>query len=393
LVYGTAAGVGGLGIQSMNAVADLAVVCNRVLAFGPGPAPAKASSDGVQWHRAELRGPALPTRFTWLRWWTGRLQLINDTRLGRWAATAVARARPDCCYCFTQVALETLRWANQAGVPAILESPNGHLCHFREVYCREARRFRAPIYLGHPTPGMVRRAEEEYARANLIRVCSEWARDNLVAYGVPRQKVRVIPQPVVARGFEPPSCRLPPQGRLRVCFVGTLDLRKGFLYLLRAARLLGPERISLRLVGGTVDRLTRRLLARERIGLDVEVVPGDPRPALRWAELFVLPTLEDGYGFVVIEAMASGVPLVVTEACGNASLVRPGESGWVVPPADEGALRHALVEAFARRMDLPRMGAVARTDWEELSRKSNVPGFQALLDESGRARQAVLTGR
>jgi glycosyltransferase involved in cell wall biosynthesis len=282
-------------------------------------------------------------------------------------------------YAFTQIALETLRWANREKIPAILESPNGHLRNFRKVYCSETRRFGGRLYLGHPSRTMVERVEEEYARADLIRVSSEWARESLVEGGVARKKVVVIPQRPPADGFHPPDRRLQPVGPLRVCSVATLDLRKGFAYLLRAARRLGPDRITIRLVGGTVDRFTRLLLARERAGLDVETVVGNPLPILHWAELFVLPTLEDGSPFAVVEAMAAGVPIVVTDKCGNAPLIRPGESGWVVPAADEDALLIALQQACARRAVLPQMGNAARSDWELLASRTNSGAIADLL--------------
>jgi glycosyltransferase involved in cell wall biosynthesis len=395
VVYGTPAGIGGLGTQSANAIADLATVC-RAQAFGPGPAPIQGVDD-VRWHLAEPRRRGLPARFTWLRWLIGRARFLSDIRLGRWAAYSVARVRPDYCYCFTQVALETFRWANRAGVPAILESPNGHIQNFRDVYCREAKRWGRGIYLGHPTRAMVERVKEEYARADVIRVSSEWARESLTSFGVPERKVVVIPQRPTAGVIRPPERRLSAEGQFRVCFVGTLELRKGFVYLLRAARRFGPEHIVLRMVGGTVDRQTRRLLARERIGLDVEVAPGSPLPALHWGELFVLPTLEDGSPFVVVEAMAAGLPLVVTDQCGNAPLVRPGETGWVVRAGDEDALLGALKDAYARRAELPRMGDAAREDWERLHAGSNAAAMDELLararrestlDRSGPARVA-----
>jgi glycosyltransferase involved in cell wall biosynthesis len=383
VVYGTRPGIGGLGIQSANAIADLAAAWDRVMAFGPGPRLAAARATNVRWRLAEPRQHGFAARFTWLRWCTGRGQLIGDTRLSKWAADALARVKPDCCYCFTQVALETFRWANRANIPAILESPNGHLQNFRAVYCHEAKRWGSGVYLGHPTGAMVRRVQEEYARADVIRVSSEWARESLVSFGVSEQKVMVIPQRPSVRHVRPPERRLPAEGPFRVCFVGTLDLRKGFVYLLRAARRFGPRRITLQLVGGTVDRTTRRLLARERLGLDVEVTPGDPLPALHRAELFVLPTLEDGSPFVVVEAMAAGVPLLVTDQCGNASLLRPEETGWVVPAGDEDALLVAMQRAYSRRAELPRMGDAARADWERLAGKSNARAMAELLTRAG----------
>jgi hypothetical protein len=381
VVYGASAGVGGLGIQAANAISDLADAGFRVLAIGPGRSPNVEFPDGVTSRSLPSGISRTVVRYTWLRWLAGRTQYLNDTRLGAAAATMVAQARPDACYCFTQVALESFRWANRVKLPAILESPNGHLRNFRATYVRETRKFGAAPYLGHPTKAMLARVEEEYARADLIRVSSDWAKQTFIAQGVAREKIVVIPQRPTA-SFCPPAHRLPPVGPFRVCFVGTLDLRKGFVYLLRAMRHFERDQIAVRLVGGTVDRLTRRILAQERLGLNVEVVPGNPLPSLHWAEIFVLPTLEDGSPFAVVEAMAAGLPLVVTDACGNAPLIRNHESGWVVPAADEAALADALHHAYRRRAELPQMGMLARADWERLAAESHTGPLRDLLRES-----------
>jgi glycosyltransferase involved in cell wall biosynthesis len=381
VVYGSRAGIGGLGVQCANAIADLAGVAERVVAVGPGRAPGM-EFDRVDWKETPRRVSPFAGRFTWLRWLTGRGQYLTDRHTGSAAAAAIPLLRPELAYCFTQVALETIHWAKKAGVPVVLESPNGHLRNFRDVYHRETRRFGKRFYLGHPTSAMVRRVEEEYAGADLIRVSSEWARDSLVSLGVACQKVVVIGQRPTASGIRPAETRLPPEGPLRVCFVGTLDLRKGFVYLLRAVRRFGPERVVVRLVGGTVDRMTRKLLAREREGLNIEVAPGHPLASLHWAELFALPTLEDGSPFAVVEAMAAGLPVLVTDACGNAPLIRPEATGWVVPAADASAIAEVLENAWARRTELGRMGNEARADWERLARSSNHPEIRDLIDQA-----------
>jgi glycosyltransferase involved in cell wall biosynthesis len=270
----------------------------------------------------------------------------------------------------------------------VLESPNGHIRNFREVYVRETRRWGGHLYLGHPTPAMIDRVEEEYELADLIRVSSDWARQTFSDRGVAPRKVIVIPQRPAYSKRPSPTHRAAVDGRLRVCFVGSLDLRKGFAYLLRAIRQVGPDRVSIILVGGTVDRMTRRLLAREADGLDVRVAPGDPSAAYFGSELFVLPTLEDGSPFVVLEAMAAGLPLIVTDQCGNYPLVRPGESGWVIPAGDEEALAAALAAALARRADLPIMGARARADWEALDGRSNAAEISELLARAAGHRPA-----
>ncbi|HEX6209192.1 MAG TPA: glycosyltransferase family 4 protein [Methylomirabilota bacterium] len=275
------------------------------------------------------------------------------------------------------MALETLRWARAHGVPAVLESPNGHIRHFREVYAAELARWCGGRYRGHPTDAMVERVEEEYALADRIRVSSEWARRSLIVGGVPGDKIQVIQQPVDLARYAPAEDRRPPAGPLRICFVGSLDLRKGFVYLLKALQQLPVGTVSLRMVGATGDRCSRYLLARESSGLDAVAAPGDPRPVYAASELMVLPTLEDGSPFAVAEAMASGLPVVTTSATGAAEWVREDVTGWVVPPADARALAGRLLEAAARRGDLPQMGCLARRD---TARRAGRAAYEDLRD-------------
>ena len=359
-VYGVPVGVGGLGVQVGNALRSLALDGAEVHAIGPPPSPSWTAPSHVVWHAAP-RSWASALHWTPLRRRGGLVQHLSDLRIGRFAGQTIERLRPDLCDAFTQVGLESLEWAGRLGVPALLESPNGHIRSFRHVYLEEARRWCGGRYHGHPTGTMVRRVEREYELASRIRVSSEWARASLVAGGVAGTKVSVLQQPVDIRRYAPVAREPRDAGPLRVCFVGSLDLRKGFVYLLRAARMLGAG-VSLELVGGTGDRCCRTLLQHERAGLDVRVAPGDPRPALGRADLFVLPTLEDGSPFAVAEAMASGLPVVTTTATGAAEWVRPGHTGWLTPPASEDGLAAAIESARQRREALPAMGATARAD-------------------------------
>ncbi|MFZ1105839.1 MAG: glycosyltransferase family 4 protein, partial [Hyphomicrobiaceae bacterium] len=187
---------------------------------------------------------------------------------------------------------------------------------------------------------------------------------SMVARGVAAHKIFVCPLPINRARFRPPASRRPATGPLRVCYVGSLTVLKGFAYLLRAVRAVGPGRVRVEIVGATGDRGSKELFARETAGLDVTAAPGDPVPAYHRAELFVLPSLMDGFGFVTAEALACGLPAVVTDQCGSAEWVRPGHTGWVIPAADVGALASVIEEALTRRADLPAMGAAARCDIE-----------------------------
>ena len=186
---------------------------------------------------------------------------------------------------------------------------------------------------------------------------------------MPASKVFVCPQPVNRSRFAPPSLPVAPDRPASRLLCRVFGPEKGVHRLLRAGRIAGPTKFRFEFVGATGDRGSKALLARERVGLDVIVKPGDPVMAYHQAELFVLPSLEDGFGFVVAEAMSCGVPVVVTDQCGAAEWVRPGESGWVIPAGDEKALAAVLGEALARRNRLVDMGRAA---WEGMTlRDSN----------------------
>lgn len=359
LIYGVPLGPGGLAVQSANALAALAAAGVDLHALGPvGAARSRPDLPSIRWHDHAMAARRW-RRVPWLRSFQGAARFRDDVRLGTWAARELTRIQPQLCYAFTQVALESLRWARRNRVPSVLESPNGHLDDFRGVYVREHARWCGGRYRGHPTRAMVERVKEEYQLADRIRVSSEWARDSLVAGGVPAEKITVLQQPIDLQRFRPGGVRPVSDGPLRVVFVGTLDLRKGFVYLLRAVRRLRGQ-VTLELVGGTADRCSRRLLAREAAGLDVRVAPGDPRAAYDRAELSVLPTLEDGSPFAVAEAMACALPVVVTDCCGAREWIEPGRAGWIVPAGRDDALADALADALRRRKELHAMGRAAR---------------------------------
>lgn len=367
IVYGSVAGVGGLGHSVAAGIAAAATGSQDAYALGPGAADPWSLAEGrpsATWRISPRGLPPWAIRYSWLRWRPGLLDLLRDRRIGKWAADEVRRIRPQSGYLFTQVALETLRWTRREGVPTVLDNPNGHIRNFQQVCQTECQRWFGKNMPWHPLPQMVERVEEEYQLADRIRVYSDWGKRSMTQFGVPAEKVHVLRQTVNLERFHPAPAPPPATGPLRVCYVGSVDLRKGFVYLLRAVRKVGARHIQLRMVGGTGGRDCARLLAREREGLQVECAPGDSIPVYQQSELLVVPTLEDGLPFVLVEGLACGLPVIVTEEAGAAECVRHGESGWLVPAAQVSPLAWALEEAMDRRRDLHQMGQRARADVE-----------------------------
>ena len=368
VVYGSAPGIGGLGHSVSAGISAAAKGAAEVFALGPArpsiPWSLPGGTPEATWLESPEGIPSWMVDYTWLRWRPGLVTLLHDRHLGRWAAEELERLRPGSCYLFTQVALESLRWCRRESIPTVLDNPNGHIRNYQQVCERESRRWFGTKLHGHPSPAMVERVEEEYELADRIRVYSEWGKQSMLRFGVPEDKLHVLHQTVNLERFCPAAVPPPDQGPLRVCYVGSLDLRKGFVYLLQAIRAVGVKRIQLRMVGSTGDRQRAKLLARESAGLQIEVAPGDSLPVYQDSELLVIPTLEDGLPFVLVEGLACGLPVIVSREAGASECVRQGQTGWLVPAGDVEALAAALEQALLRRGELWSMGQRARADVE-----------------------------
>lgn len=137
--------------------------------------------------------------------------------------------------------------------------------------------------------------------------------------------------------------------------VGTLKAQKNQALLLRAFARLPMKDARLMLVGsGALEDDLRRLAAELGVGERV-VLAGfhaDPAPFYATAELFVLPSNDEGFGNVLVEALSFGLPVVSTDCpSGPAEILENGRWGRLVPVGDEAALAKAMMETLASPPD------------------------------------------
>jgi L-malate glycosyltransferase len=155
-----------------------------------------------------------------------------------------------------------------------------------------------------------------------------------------------------------------PKDRLVLATVGRLSREKGYSYLQEALALMPPQQRPLTLiVGDGPDRyeLESRTIA---MGLDRDIrFLGNRRDVpdlLAAADIFVLSSLWEGLPLVLLEAMAAGLPAVVTAVGGNPEVVEDGASGMLVPAGDERALVEALSSLLSDPLRREQMGRAAR---------------------------------
>jgi glycosyltransferase involved in cell wall biosynthesis len=209
-----------------------------------------------------------------------------------------------------------------------------------EVMAEEHRRWRVPYT--PPPDHIVRREEAIYALADAITVGSNVARRSFIAMGIAPEKVHVIPYGVRLDKFTPTEP--PPADSFQVLFAGQISLRKGIPYLLEAFHRLRHPRKHLTLVGSLQDDL-RPLLATLPTE-DVTFTGSIPQPQLARrmsaSHVLVLPSIEEGFGLVMAQAMACGCPVLASSATGAEHLFADNEAGFIVEPRDIGALADRL---------------------------------------------------
>ena len=248
--------------------------------------------------------------------------------------------------------LEAGRKMKEKGGIWICDRPCTHIKYQDDVLREEHEYWGVPYVPIDETT--VWRELQEYEEADKIVVPSSFAYDSFVEYGVPAEKVVKIPYGVAISEFYP--IKRKEEKVFRVLFVGGVNMRKGVGHLVSAmSRLKGP--VELVLVGSVSPNLQSIMSSLDMN--NVRVVGRQGRHAVkRWmqnSDVLVLPSIEDGFGLVLAEALACGCPVIGTTHTGIREIVDDGVEGMVVPPRDVPALSDALQALMDDRKLLARM--------------------------------------
>jgi len=333
---------------------------------------ARGAKTREEWNGVEVFRPRyLPERWEFLLDTPGGLPVLWDRYPSRrWTmipfffahASAVARLARDCD-------LVHAHWVLSA-FAAVLGSP----FHRRPVITtvQGSDVYRA---MRLPLAGALGRAGLRGSRR--VIALSRSLADSAAAQGVDPRKITVIPNGIDAGLFAP-------NGKARepvVLFVGSLIDRKGVRFLIEAmARIRNRHPgLVLELIGDGPQRADLEMLAARR-GLSESVrfagilAPVEVAARMRRAELFVLPSLEEGQGVALLEALASGTPCVGSAVGGIREVLSP-EWGILVPPGDAQSLAGALADLLGdadRRYAMGRAAASGvreRYDWPVVARR------------------------
>ena len=311
----------------------------------------------------------------------------------KWFDRLVARRHldgADAVYAYEHAALASFQAQKRRGGRCIYEMPITHHATTTRYLDEEFARFPSvetdrDRHLRRLAPRRNQRKDRELGMADLVVCNSSFTRDSLLRTGVPAEKVVVIP-------LGAPAVWDAPQPRSYVPFVflsaGTQSVRKGTHYLLEAWRKVKPRAAAeLWLVGAMT--LPPELVA----GLPGTVVlrPSMPRRELfdlyRRAGVLVFPSLCEGFGQVITEAMSQGLPVITTANTAGPDFIEHGRNGFLVPIRDSERLAETMQWCLdhpdaMQEISRAAMERTARWQWSDY-RAALGAAVSRFLDQAG----------
>ncbi len=301
--------------------------------------------------------------------WNHRIDHAYDV----WVSLFVRMLKPDMVVCYENSALRTFRAARKVGAVCVLDAAS--------IHYQAGQLFGGNFWGGNGgamgiNPVWINaQKQQEIECADAILTCSEFAAETYRAAGVPAEKL--FPTPLGTEFPDISPRTRPVGGPCRFVFVGSLLRRKGAGMLLDVFEELEREEVqaTLTLIGGLAEV---DLAERAHSLGNVTVHPFIPQPRLFQVvaehDCLLLPSLFDSFGMVVPEAMAVGLPAVVSERVGAKCVIEahPG-AGWIVP-CEKEAFKAQVKHLAEQPALLVKASAAARAaaldySWESYRRR------------------------
>jgi len=278
-------------------------------------------------------------------------------------------------------ALTPLQAAHRLGVRGWLDCPIAHHAYATRIQLEEARlspEFAASLQVS--TSSERHRLDREIGAADDLIVLSSFQRRTFLEAGISPDRLHVLPLGVDIDMFRPVGRTR--EGAFTIGFVGQLTQRKGISYLLSAFEAMRPSGARLLLVGRPIGG--RRPWLLEGVEHHASVARSTLPRFYEQMDVLVLPSLVEGFGLTALEAMASGVPVIVSENTFGSDVVTDGHNGYVVPIRDAEAIADRLQLLAEDEILRSSMSKNARATAEEFSWEAFGRRLVALVTQESR---------
>lgn len=292
-----------------------------------------------------------------------------STQLFSSIASRMMRRDADVIYTWASFGREAMTLLRKRGSIALLDRACPHIRYQESVLSDEADALGVPF--NRSDESFVQRCVDEYALADVIIVPSRYTQRTFLEAGFPESKVRLM---TLGPNFEPRQMgRRCNPSNFTVGVVAGGVLRKGLRYLVTAWKGLNLPNATLRLkVPVGVLKQAPSLWNEIESCHSIEIVGymKDLEDFYRTCDIFCLPSVDEGFGMVVFEAIACGCPTLVTKNVGAADIVREGETGFVVEARSAEALAERIQYAYNNRSRLQEMSGACDNFYREYKTSS-----------------------
>jgi glycosyltransferase involved in cell wall biosynthesis len=242
--------------------------------------------------------------------------------------------------------LEAIHRARDYGLITVVDHGSMHQNAEKKLLEEEGRLHNLKME-SHAPAWIIGKEDEEFHVADIVIVLSNVAKQSLILEGIPGDKIFINHCGVNLSQFVP----IPKEddGIFRVIYCGNTSPRKGVHYLLQAFTELKLKNAELLLIGSLPSSEFGKLIGKYKssnIRFMGVVAQSESHKIYAQGSVFVLPSIADGFGMVVPQAMACGLPVIVTENVGAADVVTEGVNGFIVPIRDVNALKDRILRLY-----------------------------------------------
>lgn len=267
-------------------------------------------------------------------------------------------------YAYEDGAATAFATARSRGLATFYDQPIGYWRAARRILTEEAERepeWAGTIVGNRDSAAKTERKDDELRHADVVFAATSFTKATLSEHPGFAAPVHVLPYGAPPTATDAPrSPYAAPARPLRVLYVGSLGQRKGLSYLFAAAKLAGHS-IALTVVG---TKPAEPCPALERALAEHRWIASLPHARvldeMRRSDVLVFPSLFEGFGLVILEAMAQGVPVITTAHTAGPDIIADGVDGFIVPIRDATAIAARLAKLHDDRDRLAAMGTAAR---------------------------------
>lgn len=284
-----------------------------------------------------------------------------DRQIAMDLARTSVKNLPAGVYCYEDAALHTFQAAKQLGLKCFYDLPIGYWRVGQNIQREEAAlkpEWAPTLTANFDSPEKLARKDKELQLADVVFVASSFTRQTLMEAPELNAAIKVTSYGSPLSLSENIRFNRSPS-KLRVLFVGSLGQRKGISYLLDAVNQVDGL-IELTLIGqptGICRPLEQALKAHRWIpSLSHQRILEE----MNCHDIFVFPSLFEGFGLVILEAMSQGLPAITTPHTAGPDIITEGKDGFIVPIRSSEAIAEKIAWFADHRTDLTEMGRLAQ---------------------------------